>query len=278
MRALALFCMMIVSLAVLNCGGNIDSTTTTASTAGNINNPTVVGGSSTLFEQAWTDFDRNYSYFIHKKIDWNAIKAQYAPQFSDGMDGEQFATKLGEMLNLLHDWHVYVTTPSGQVIGYNASYPQNFASTPRNRYALKGYQKLGNAIWHGWLAGNIAYIRVDSLADGDMGGVGEGDIDGLFAAYQGAAGLILDIRPNNGGNENYAMMFASHCTAKPVTYGYSKTRQGPRHEDFAPMQPKTLIPASANVFTGPIVCLIGQRDMSSAEWFTLMLRACGARN
>jgi hypothetical protein len=86
--------------------------------------------------------------------------------------------------------------------------------------------------------------QVDSLANGDMGGIGEGEIDGLFAAYKDALGLIIDIRPNNGGNENYAMMFASHCTAKPVTYGYSKTRQGPRHEDFAPMQPKTLMPAS----------------------------------
>ena len=71
MRTLALFCTIILSLVLLNCGGNTGSNTTTASTAGSVNNPVVTG--STLFEQAWTDFDQNYSYFMHKNIDWNCI-------------------------------------------------------------------------------------------------------------------------------------------------------------------------------------------------------------
>jgi C-terminal processing protease CtpA/Prc len=40
------------------------------------------------------------------------------------------------------------------------------------------------------------------------------------------------------------------------------------------MTPKTLQPSATNPFRGPVVALVGQRTMSSGEWFALMIRAC----
>lgn len=247
------------------------ATTPTAST----NDPTKSAVS--LFEQCWSDFEQNYPYFAHKGVDWKAVKAQYAPQFAAEMTPDAFADKLAEMLNVLHDWHVHVTRPDGTIKGYNSEYPINYTGVPRNRYATQNYLRLGKAIWHGWLNGNIAYIRVDSLLRKDFSGVGDAEIDGLFKTYAGARGFILDLRPNNGGDEKLAMAFASHFTAQPVLYGYTRIRNGAAYDALGEFSPKMLNPAPANQYKGTVVCLVGQRCMSSAEWFTLMMRACGAK-
>lgn len=59
-----------------------------------------------------------------------------------------------------------------------------------------------------------------------------------------------------------------------MVYGYTQTRDGPGRDDFGALEAKVLQPAASNAFLKPAVCLIGARNISSAEWFTLMLDAC----
>ena len=229
-----------------------------------------------MFEQAWSDFDQNYSYFNYKNIDWNAVKTQYTPDFQENLSSNDFANQLGEMLQVLHDWHVYVTAPDGEVYGFNEDFTTNYPGTPRNRYATRGYQTLGdNVIWHGMIdenGENIAHIRVDTLSEDSFNQIDTNDIESLFQTYAGASGMIIDIRPNSGGNEENAAMISSHLISEGFTYGYTVERNGPNHSDFNDPEEHSLEPASGTIFTGPAVCLIGKRCMSSAEWFTLMMK------
>ena len=110
---------------------------------------------------------------------------------------------------------------------------QNYTTTPRNRYAAANYQTLGdNVVWHTWYTGDIGYIRVDTLSSAAFADITDADIDAMISTYTSADGLILDIRPNNGGDETIARRFASHFTDTQRTYGYTKTRNGPQPRRF----------------------------------------------
>lgn len=235
-------------------------------------------GAQVLFDELWRTFDENYSYFEYKGIDWDDVRTRYRPRFASDLSDDEFVDGLIEMLGELSDFHVEIMHPDGTWYGTDMQEVElNYTSTPRNRYTLddNGYQTLGDGvIHHAWFQESIAYIRVDTFGTGAFDNISDEDIENLFAAYADADGIIFDVRPNNGGNEDIAMKFASHFTADEVIYGYTETRDGPAHDDFGPLNEKSLVPTQQNRFDGPVACLIGQRCLSSAEWFTLMMRAC----
>lgn len=237
-------------------------------------------GAQAVFDEVWNTFDQKYSYFNVKGIDWNAIRTAHRPSFAQSLTADQFAEKIATVLAELRDLHVNVEKPNGTAVEvFVKPWVQNYPSTPRNRYTTSGYSVIGNnVVFHAWVGSgairNIGYIRVDTLDTNAFASISESDIDDLFEAYENADGMILDIRPNNGGNENMAARFASHFTNQPRIYGYYAYRNGPAHDDFDPIETRTLNPAASHRFLGPVACLIGPRCLSSAESFALMMRAC----
>jgi PKD repeat protein len=239
------------------------------------------GESLALFDQVWTDFDQNYSYFHYKGIDWGALRDQYRPNFAGALGPDSFATNLAGLLAELRDLHIEVSLDGNYYPVYAREIQTNYTSTPRKRYLTQAadYSTLGGAtpvVYHGWIGDNMGYVRVDTIADAFTNGVSENDVEALFQAYDSAAGLIIDIRPNNGGDETNAAFFVERMIDSEITYGHFQFRNGPGHDDFGAVQAKTLAPGTGTHYDGPVVGLIGERCMSSAEWFALMLRAAGA--
>ena len=79
------------------------------------------------FEQVWADFDLNYSYFIHKSIDWDEIRGRHEPLVAEEVTYEDFLfTVLKPMLTELSDLHVRLYSRDGyQVPLYSDSYITN---------------------------------------------------------------------------------------------------------------------------------------------------------
>lgn len=233
-------------------------------------------GSQALFDQVWRDFDENYSYFSYKAIDWEQMRMDHRPDFADELSVDEFAERLAPMLRELHDWHVNIALPDGgHVPVYEPGYMENYPQTPRNRYVQGGYVTIGDGvIHHGIVGSNLGYIRIATLETNRFAEISDADIEDLFVLYANTDGMIIDIRPNSGGNDLIAQKFASHFTDVATDFGYTRTRNGASHADFDPLQVRTLQPSTSGYYDGPVVCLIGQRCLSSAEWFALMMRAC----
>lgn len=250
---------------------------TTVTTVG-VAQPTEPSSSDTLqlFEEVWLTFDEQYSYFEHRAVDWEQVGERYRNEFTSPLSPNQFAEQLALMLSELEDRHVNVVRPDGTYVDvYNPSWDRNFTDNPRNRYSLVGLTTLGEGvIWHGWLLDSVAYIRIDSLTTEAFGAIYEDDIENLFSLYSSASGMILDVRANSGGNENFGLSIASRFTEESRVYGYVQYREGAGHGDFGELITKTLHPSTGSHFLGPVVTLIGGRNMSSAEWFALMLDVC----
>src|SRR5215475_6729780 len=82
------------------------------------------------FDSLWTTFDREYSYFDYKGIDWSALRDTYRPRAIAAADQAGFIAVIREMLGRLHDQHVVVRDPGGAPL---ATYdPQFFVNWDRN--------------------------------------------------------------------------------------------------------------------------------------------------
>jgi PKD repeat protein len=244
-------------------------------------NPAGEGETAALFDQVWQDFDVTYPYFVHKGLDWDAIGDIHRPNFLTPLDPAGFATALAATLAELRDLHVNVFYNGQSYPVYSKPWTQTWPSTPRNHYLDEpNYQTLGGdpaVIWHAWHLNDIAYIRIDDFSTAAFENISDADIENLFVRYQAAAGMIIDIRPNSGGNENNGRKFAERLLDQSAVYSRTQTRNGPAHDQFGPLQDKVLDPGSGTHFNGPVRCLIGPRCMSSAEGFTCMMKAVGAR-
>ncbi|MCP4589763.1 MAG: hypothetical protein GY842_03380 [bacterium] len=221
------------------------------------------------FEQVWNDFDKNYSHFETKGVDWDAVRAQYAGQFQADSSLGEFTSRIAEMLAELRDLHVWLFDADGEVVEV---YSRTAARNYPNFYPDGVQQMASFPLWHGWLDGNIAFISIETFDGDQWDGLRTGDVDDLFATYAGADAIVVDVRVNNGGNENVAQAFAGHLTETGYVYGYVKSKNsGTDHNDFSDFAEHRLEPAESGIFLKPVACLIGERNMSSAEWFVLMM-------
>lgn len=80
------------------------------------------------FDSLWNDFDRNYSFFILKGIDWEDSRSRFRSQLSRSSTDNEFFTVLSDMLLELEDQHVRLETPLGtsKYTGWFDQYPPNF--------------------------------------------------------------------------------------------------------------------------------------------------------
>jgi carboxyl-terminal processing protease len=233
---------------------------------------------SAAWQRVWQDFENQYSYFEHKGVNWKAVFAEHKDSF-DGLAPDAFAEKLNNVLQVLHDWHVAVRKPDGTLIGYQRPFTDNGPPRLYSSYVSSaGYQSLkkgSNVVIHGLVTTNIAHVIITTLETGAFAAITDQDIEDLFSLYQDASAMILDLRYNTGGNENNALKFAGRFTDATETYGYFKVRQpNSAPYEFGPLTPKRVTPSAGTHFRGPVIGLIGQRCVSSAEWFTLMLKVC----
>jgi Periplasmic protease len=100
-------------------------------------------------------------------------------------------------------------------------------------------------------------------------------IGAVKEAAEAKAPLIIDVRPNTGGNEMNARAVASFFVSKPTAYSKHVTRS--KGKD-SPVQERMVQPDRSGVrHPGPCVVLMGPANMSSCESFLLMMRAAGCK-
>ncbi len=236
------------------------------------------GGLLSEWRKAWDDFYRNYAGFVQKGVNWGPVYDANTNAFAHAQDGAQFAEQLNSAVQLLHDWQVTVQKPDGTWLGYNGPFTNNYPPSWFTSYTggvpyddLKG----AHVLYHAWVNSTLGHIIVTSLETAGFAGISDADIESVFDRYQNAEGIILDLRAISGGAETNALRIASHFTAAPATYGYTRTRiTGGDTGAFAPFAPKTLLASAGRRFSGKVVCAIGQHTGAAGEWCALMLRAC----
>ena len=217
------------------------------------------------FDSLWSTFDREYSYFVHKQIDWNALRSAYRPQAIMATDQTSFIAVIREMLGHLHDVHVVIRDPGGRTLPtYD---PQSFTNWDRavwQQYIARANWTQGQSNWGYGVFDGVPYIAVGAWG---ASSIRTADFDAAFEPFRDAPGMIVDVRMNPGGDDSLAFEVAGRFARTSVVFGYVKFRNGPAHTDFGPTTTRTLNPRGPWQYAGQVLLLIGRHCASSNESF-----------
>ena len=79
------------------------------------------------FDAFWSTFDRDYSYFDYKQVDWNALRDEFRPRAAAATSMDELVSILKAMVGPLRDVHVHFITPSGALQStYSPAAPMNW--------------------------------------------------------------------------------------------------------------------------------------------------------
>lgn len=220
------------------------------------------------FEILWNDFDKNYSFFEYKRINWDSLYSVYRPLVYNEMKNRDFFQVLSQLLFHLKDGHVNLSAPFDytRFSEYYLKAPPNFNYDllERNYFNHQQMYTKGGAYEYVRL-GNIGYIRIS-----DFDASGFGYIEGLLTYFSNAKGIIIDVRNNPGGDPYNAEIVASHFNNVKRVYAFWRWKNGPQHSDFTDPIPY-YIDASENPWLKPVVLLTNRSSFSAANDFTLMM-------
>jgi carboxyl-terminal processing protease len=227
------------------------------------------------FDKVWNDYDRNYSYFIDKNINWDSIRTLYEPLVQNDISYDYFTKNvLKGMLTELHDLHVSLIDKKGNQIPLYSRPPEtnfHYDEAFYNRYLTNIVNTSTGMFKMAAINDSIGYILINSWSS--QGDVDEFQqyFDSYHSVYEKQKGLIIDVRPNGGGNELLARYVAGRFSTGTNIYEYRKTRNGPQHSDFTNLIPASFSPYGSWQYTKPVIVLIGEACMSSNESFILMM-------
>ena len=231
------------------------------------------------FEQLWKIIDERYCFLDEKGIDWNAVHDEYRQYILPGMTDEDLFDKLSEMLFILKDGHVNLSSAS-RTSYYDAwyeGYPWNYREDILYQYYLgsasSGY-RTSAGLKYKIFDNNIGYIRYESFNDG----VGDGNLDEVLVYLSTCNGLIIDVRDNGGGSLTYSERIAARFTNKRVLTGYIRHKTGTGHSDFSDPEPIYLEPSNSIRWQKPVVVLTNRRCYSATNDFVNAMRSIESGN
>jgi hypothetical protein len=219
----------------------------------------------------WSAFDKEYSYFEYKKLNWDSLRTVYAPRISAVSTQEQLIDVLKEMVAPLRDVHIWFTTPAGaQVPTYQ---PTAFRNWELNSWRAELQQhewKPQPTNWgYAMLAGRIPYLYFGAW---NTSQITIAAVDSVLELFRNAPGMIIDVRMNGGGNDALAYQVAGRFAAHRTVAEYIQFRDGPKHSDFGDRITKYAEPRGAWQFTRPVIVLSGRGVFSSNESFIAAMR------
>ena len=235
--------------------------------------PSAATDYGSLFDDLWHQFDLHYSYFEIDKVNWDSLGAYYRPIAVSAPNDPQFARVLGAMLAELKDMHVSLSPGrTGATMRYvsradTAATYFNQAMT-LGRYVPSPATTPTGHIRFGLASDSVGYARIANFDGGNW----SSDMDAVIRGMPGMRTLIIDVRDNPGGNYVLAADLAGRFTDQRRVYGYTRRRNGPRHDDFTPFSEEIIEPSGTR-FAGRVVVLANRHSFSSAEDFVLAMRS-----
>jgi C-terminal processing protease CtpA/Prc len=235
-----------------------------------------------IFETVWTTFDERYALFGARSVDWRALYDVYRPMVGPETTDEELFEVLTAMLSHLNDNHVVLQAESlGRDFsaGYLGSFIEEIGlegamellSTrplPR-RYFQSGPHAEGEGRFeYGWVEDGIGYFHFGGFADPVASAQA---VDSILEEFDGARGVIVDVRRNSGGDDRVGKAIADRFADRRRLYMITRDRNGPEHDDFAEPKYWHVEPAE-RTFTGPVVLLTNRLSVSAAENFALAMR------
>jgi hypothetical protein len=250
----------------------------------------VAGQSATheVVNAFWSELDRNYAVFDLRLRGrtWADVGREACAGVAGSTSAEELFAVLLRMAQALDDGHIQITAPdlgrreAGWVTGY-ASW-EALRSLERNvetAYATGVLERAGNGHIAWGRIGAFAYLNLGAFEELSGSVAEEADTRVAHAVMSrvmrdtaDAAGLIVDVRNNEGGWDAVGLEVA-HWFAGPRALAYVKYRRnGSAHGAFGAGEEVHVEASPLEGRRGPVAVLTSGWTFSAAETFVLSMR------
>jgi carboxyl-terminal processing protease len=297
--ALALLLVLTSSCKIIYTGGFQPASVTK-------NNPASLPEKT--FEVFWQTFEDHYAFFELHNMDWHASYRQYRPQVNANTSDDRLFSILCQMVKPFRDEHVTIGIPPRSVSNYLIHGLTEYMSPKPSRFLQEfpdaaahkkfwnmvdqslvrhGFDKVkavgpkedGEPLFHYSRTKEIGYIRftrcnASPKTEGDEkkdAAVAAAVFDSMLDTMRDTKRMIIDIRLNEGGNDEFSFALANRFTNKKVL-GYRKQSRKGGYDEFGPLTDWYLEPVE-NPYTNPVTVLTNDQACSAADVFALIMKA-----
>lgn len=241
-----------------------------------------------VVREFWKELDQRYAVFPQRlrRGSWEALGRSACATVARDTSATTLFGALERMAQALDDGHIQISAPSldRRTTGWANEYPHGelmaqLVGRVESRYAGGPLRRAG--------AGRIAWGRLgavgylDLAAFEGLGGDGReaasvaavrAVMPEVVAAMAGVAGLIVDLRNNEGGYDAVGLEVARWFRG-PRTFSYTKARRnGPHHDQVGPWDSVFVDASPSQALDGPTIVLVSGWTFSAAETFVLSMR------
>ena len=211
-----------------------------------------------------------YAYHDLRKLDWKKTFSDNKSKLEQAETPIAFAKVAGKMLAPANDLHLYFRVGDVIIPTATRSVPakMNIKSLAK---AVPDWTQVNDVIYTGRFNDGIGYLLIATWGPADPA-----LLDAAYDALSDFAdceALIVDVRPNSGGDEILARNFAGCFVAKSAVYSHNQYRDPAGKDGFGKVLDRVIEPTKGRPrFRKPTAVLMGPQNMSSCESFLLMMK------
>ena len=221
-------------------------------------------------DELMSALSESYSYYDRTGTDWPARAKALRANIIASPSTFAWVERVAELLKPAQDPHLWINF-GGRTTGTHISkYTPNF-NIKGVEHAVGKLTRHNQAALSAKLDGGIFYLLIPSWSDQLKKQIEE--IDDILKVHKDGKGIILDVRPNGGGDESLAREVAAWFVEGTHTYSKNATRDPSAKGGFGPIYDRKIKGnRSSKRYTGPVALLIGPANMSSNESFIMMMK------
>ena len=233
---------------------------------------------------AWEAFDENYAFFELRRVDWGAQYERARTRLKPDSTQAELFLVLSEMLAALgDDGHAWLRAPDGRRFSgasvnphpMRALRPQWLQLIGRQYLKGKGAEFANGRLFTSKLPDGTLYLGLRGVegfaADRDAAkniSSFNQALDKILGNLRPGDPLVLDLRLNPGGYDDYSLLIAGRLTDRPKV-AFLKQPRIQRTQQFGPLHVRHVFPSAGPRATGPVMLLTGGLTYSGAEILVL---------
>ena len=214
--------------------------------------------------------ERDYSYYELRKVDWDKAFRQHRAALEQATSPAAFAVEAGKLLATAQDMHIWLKA-DGQTYASHRRNVQGNVNPATVERVVPNWQKRSEFVYTGRFDDGIGYVAILNWSGGEADPVPA--VLEALREWRDAPGVVIDVRPNSGGDEQLAQQVAGCFVDEPVVYAQHVNRDADAPGGFSEAYRRELQPnRNGPAYRGKVAVLMGPRNMSSCEAFLLMMK------
>ena len=239
-------------------------------------------------------FEENYASFKEKNIDWQSICQKSRKRVSSNTSDDELFEIMTEMLKPLNDGHVtlkakeinasFSASRESRIMTELKTIPKAerkelFKKSIDKTLEQNGFEPIteigpkfrGEKLFGYTRNQTIGYLRFYRSFSKLLvmnGPSLNNQLDKIFNDFNGLDAVIVDIRFNIGGDDEFSKKVAGRFLNKPIVGFYKQTR---KNGEFGKLNTIMLKPNGKEAFTDKVVLLTNDKTVSAADVLALMM-------